>query len=457
MRRIALAAAGALMLSAIGLAGTSGGALAASTTRTQFGAPVKVTPTGGGGYEPGVYTDGFGNIFATAHKENAELLLSPDPNSPTYTRSMSWDWYSADGGKTFHDLPGLSPASLEQHDFGDEGDMSIDDAHHLYFTDTNVGDVTFTRWTVSGLGQYSLDFHRPVAPAGEPVDDRPWVVSHLDGHVFYFGNEGDKVTYTGGQGQPGSGNGPGRYTVYQSYDGGQTFNLTGYTLNDSGWCRPAAESGTSYVYAFCTNDGGSDDFSTPVQANGTLWAYVSSDDGRTFSRYKAGSYKALDTTTSWPSVYVAPDHSIWALYVDATKLDANDDPVGNKLVLFHSTDHGKTWSHQDITPQAGRYHYAWLAVSPSGKRLGIDYYYRPNDSQPWYVYGAIFSPSQKPVPVSLDPQNPVAPADHEPPGDFLECAFNADGTLDAIWTRDVVTTPVATLFRDIYFARSLTG
>ena len=34
---------------------------------TTFGAPVKVTPTGGFGYEPSFVADGFGNIFATAH------------------------------------------------------------------------------------------------------------------------------------------------------------------------------------------------------------------------------------------------------------------------------------------------------------------------------------------------------------------------------------------------------
>src|SRR5438046_612448 len=82
-----------------------------------------------------------------------------------------------------------------------------------------------------GLGQMPLDLHRPFLPAAEPVDDRPWVAAHGNGHVFYFGNEGDKVTYPLGQGT-GSGFGPGRYTVYRSYDGGQTFDTLGYTLKD---------------------------------------------------------------------------------------------------------------------------------------------------------------------------------------------------------------------------------
>src|SRR5437016_14663628 len=67
---------------------------------TAFGPPIQVTPYPGKGYEPAVYVDQFGNIFATAHKENWQLVLGPDPNAPTYTRSMSWDWVSTDGGLT---------------------------------------------------------------------------------------------------------------------------------------------------------------------------------------------------------------------------------------------------------------------------------------------------------------------------------------------------------------------
>src|SRR5260370_3586575 len=110
-----------------------------------FGPPVKVTPELGYGYEPTVVVDRFGNIFATAHKENWQLVLAPDINSPTFTRSMSWAWVSVDGGHRFQDIPGLTSLSLEQHQFGDEGDMAFDDVAHLYFVDTNVAYGTVTR------------------------------------------------------------------------------------------------------------------------------------------------------------------------------------------------------------------------------------------------------------------------------------------------------------------------
>src|SRR5438067_11035666 len=114
--------------------------ISSAAASTLFNTPVIVTPYPGKGYEPGLVVDQYGNIFATAHKENWQLVLGPDPNSPTYTRSMSWDWVSTDGGVTFHDLPGLTAARLEQHEFGDEGDMALDDAYHLDFVDTNVTD-----------------------------------------------------------------------------------------------------------------------------------------------------------------------------------------------------------------------------------------------------------------------------------------------------------------------------
>ena len=405
----------------------------ASAGGTTWGSPVRVTPSGGHGYEPAVYTDHYGNVFATAHKENWQLAASPDLNSPTFTRSMSWAWASSDGGQSFVDLPGLTPLSLEQHDFGDEGDMTVDDANHLYFVDTNVSDVTFTSWTIAGLGRYVLDQHRPLLPAGEPVDDRPWVTAHGNGHVFYFGNEGDKSTY-----------GNGRYTVYQSYDGGATFNPIGLTLPDSGWCRPAADHTApyKYVYAFCTND------------EGKLYAYTSADDGQTFTRYDMGTFNAADATTSWPTGEVAPDGSLWVLYVDGAT-DANGDTVTNTLNLYHSTNHGKTWSHKDITPMKGRYEYGWLSVSRDGKHLGIGVYYRPNNNSDWYVYGAAFGTGAKPALAKLDP---VATQDKhcsDANGDLMGSSFNPDGTLDVIWTRNTDPTTCGTVtVRDIYFARS---
>ena len=70
--RSALAAAGVLALTALAMPSTAGNGRAAAAP---FGAPVKVTPANGGGYEPTILADRFVNLYATAHKENAELAV----------------------------------------------------------------------------------------------------------------------------------------------------------------------------------------------------------------------------------------------------------------------------------------------------------------------------------------------------------------------------------------------
>src|SRR5205814_10701187 len=137
--------------------------------------------------------------------------------------------------------------------------------------------------------------------------------------------------------------------------------------------------GQHIVYAICGNDGGSDDTTTPVNPNGTLYSFVSLDDGQSWSRYVIGGYKAMDGTTSWPTVMVGPDGTVWAMFVDAHQLECSTDitgatscdPDSNRIMLYQSTNQGKTWKGKDITPRPGRYRYAWLAVSPAGPRLGM--------------------------------------------------------------------------------------
>jgi hypothetical protein len=455
MRRIALAVATTTMIAMIAIPST------AARRAARFAPPVKVTPDLGGGYEPAVYGDRFGNLFATAHKLVQQLVIAPDSRAPTGTRSMSWAWMSSDGGASWQNLPGM-PLDLEKHDFGDEGDMAIDDADHLYFVDTNVADVTLTRWTIKGLGEVTFDYHRPVLPAGEAVDDRPWIEAKGSGLVFYMGNEGDSHTYPAGHGS-GSGFGPGRYTLYRSTDGGQTFDNLGYTLKGSGWCRAAADhtKRSHYVYVVCTNDG---EIASPVDEatstygnHGLVYAYVSSNDGATFTRHTVGKYVGRNSAQEWPGTVVAPDGSIWSLLVDAGKLDGTN-PVTNRLILFHSTNHGRSWSRRDITPVAGRYRFSWFDISPDGKHLGLGVYYKAPNKNVFRVYGAIWKPGEIPALVSLDEGHPVSPPGEEPPHDLMGAAFRSDGMLGVMWTRHVDGTESGvernTAYRDIYFARS---
>jgi hypothetical protein len=404
------------------------------TAGKTWGTPAKVTPTNGYGYEPSFVVDTYGNAFATAHKENWQLALAPDANSPTFTRSMSWAWLSTDSGKTWTDPPGLSPASLEQHEVGDEGDMTQDDAGHIYYADTYAGDITLTRWSTNGLGSVAFDFTRPIIPTPE-ADDRPWITAHGDGHLFYFANMGNKI-YNGA-----------RYTVHASYDGGLTWDIVGIPLLDSGWCRPAADHrpGSQLVYAFCTNDGGK------------LYSFVSTNDGHSWTRYDVGTYNNADGTQSYPSLQVGPDGTLWALYVDSTDVGDGGIPNTNRLFLFKSTTQGRTFTKQEITPVAGRYQYGWLSISPDGRTLGLGIYYRPNANYAWSVAGTTWKAGARinaKTFVDLDITHPVSPSQNaEPPGDYLGSYFFPDGKLGVIWTRYVLWTDATTLERDIYFAK----
>jgi hypothetical protein len=460
----------AVRLTTAGAAALAAAAIApgwAGSPTPKFNAPIRVTPANGGGYEPGIYADHYGDLFMTAHKENAELALSPDSRSATGTRSMSWAWVSTDNGRHWSDLP-LGPADARNHEFGDEGDMAMDDANNLYFVDTEVADVTLTSWHIS-QGKSTMKYNTPILGSAQAVDDRPWITAHNNGDVFYFGNEGDKDTYPAGSQTAGPGSGAGRYTVYHSTDGGQTFSPTGVSLKGSGWCRPAAAPHSTYVYAVCTDDAGADDtVHNPGDSGytkGTLYSYVSPNDGKTWYRYPISHYNGQDSWTSWPTAQVAADGSIWMSYLDGetTHCSGACTPHSAQLIVAHSTNHGRSWHVYDATPAGAashwQYRYSWVTVSPDKHTLGLAVFGRPYDAKAaqqasWRVYGAVFQPGQHPTLVSLDKTPVTAPGFSSPPGDFLMSTFDKRGKLHAAWTRVVTTadTPAASayVYRDIY-------
>src|SRR5690242_604801 len=477
-RRVAIAAvvAGVLLVgSQLTAYGASSGAGGHRSTGLQFGTPVRLpTFEACGGYEPGLALDKYGNIFVTAHKQNHCDAVAADPSAPAGVRAESWLWTSTDG-VNFVDMPGLAnlPVALDQIDVGDEGDVALDDAGHFYFVDTKVVDDHFARWTVTGPGPSKMtqDIARPVVPTLMPVDDRPWVVAHGTSTVMYAGNEGDKDTYNVGSTaagctgtgilppQPGQQQNPpgGRYTVFLSHDGGSTFDPAGCTLPDSGWCRPAADHtpGSTYLYMLCTNDAGADyEVNTPGDPGftaGTLYSFVSADDGATWQRYRVDGYNSdlpgggATNDINWPQVVVAKDGSIYALFNDpVTGTDSTGAKikVSSRLHLYHSIDHGKTWAKQDVTPpNQGLIRYSWLDVAHDGKTIGIGYETHATVDGNWHVYAGT-SPrfGSAPTYVLVDPVE-TAPAGDFNFGDFFEVGFDSLGRLDVVYTRCVDLVP----------------
>jgi hypothetical protein len=448
---------------------TSAGAAPAGP---RFGAPVLLTTDKyAGGYEPSITVDRFNNVVVTAHKQNQTLVVSPDSRAATGVRSQSWLWTSKDG-KTFSDMPGLTPLQEQSAEFGDEGDLARDDTGHIYFVDTNVTDNSFSRYAATGNGKIALETTRPVGPFGEPVDDRPWIAAHGDGVVMYIGNQGDKVSYPVGTVRGGDGDayGPGRYTVYMSYDHGTTFDPVGITLNDSGWCRPAADhrAGSKLLYVLCTNDGGADDTTTNAgdagYTKGTLWSYVSKDDGKTWSRFRMGSYDAADKISTYPSVTIGKDGTLYALYNHSKTQHTQaipgaevpettiDDPIDSHLHLYTSKDNGRTWVDRDVTPAKGIIRYSWVDVANDGT-VGIAYYYRPNTASDWYVYAATAKAGKTFVPAKVS-KDKIASKDYGSAfGDFFQIAFGPDNKLNVAWTSQNTDLIAEGLNTDIYYAK----
>jgi hypothetical protein len=427
-------------------AATGAGALAsaaaphaATAVAPRFSKPqLLTTDANAGGYEPGVIVDRFGNIVVTAHKQNHTLVLSPDQRSTTGVRSMSWVWWSADGGKTFKDMPGLTVAQEQNAEFGDEGDLAWDSTGHIYFVDTNVSDISFSRWKATGRGELALEHTVPVAGMGNPVDDRPWVAAHGDGVVMYLGNEGDKQTSPAGSppvnGSKDPANGGGRYTAYMSYDHGDTFDHLGYQLKDSGWCRPITDRrpGSKTFYVVCSNDAGKH------------YAFVTHDDGKHFTRYDMGSYK----TSSWINGAVGPDGTVYAMYHDS------DDDKLNHIKLYTSKNQGKTWKKTDIpTGAPGKIEYSWMDVSAKGT-IGIAYYYTPEGKSDWNIWAGTAKPGKRFTFAKVAPGQKLTQSG-TPWGDFFQVAFGPDDKLNVVWTQNAAIAGQEGLNSDIYYARQL--
>jgi hypothetical protein len=469
MRRLLIASTCSAVLAGLSITAVASPAKPAPPA---FGKPVLLTVDKfAGGYEPSITVDRFNNVFVTAHKQNHTLVASPDSRSTLGLRSQSWLWTSKDG-TTFTDPPGKTPLQEQSYEFGDEGDLAADDTGHIYFVDTNVTDNSFSRYKATGNGQLALETTRPIGPFGEPLDDRPWIAAHGDGVVLYAGNQGDKATYPAGARGDGSAYGPGRYTVYMSYNHGDTFDPLGVTLADSGWCRPGADhrKGSKDLYVLCTNDGGAND----VQQNagdkgfevGTLWAYSSHDDGRTWHRSKMGTYDAAhEGNSTYPSLSVGKDGTIYALYNASRTVHSQilpggvpdpatgiDDPVDSHLRLYTSKDKGRTWSMRDVTPRKGMIRYTWLDVAPDGT-VGIAYYYRPTAKDDWYVYAATAKPG-KPFLANRVSSTKIASKDYGSAfGDFFQIAFGPDSKLNVVWTVQNTDLVAEGLNTDIYYAK----
>lgn len=413
----AVAAASVLALSAPSSAEPAG-----------FTPPLRLTEPNFGGFEPSIAVDRHNNVFVTAHKAPQNYLLGKDPHGPAPVRAASFLWHSADGGKTFGPLPGVTPVSENKLWPAIEGDFALDGADRLYFVDTYGADNSLTRWSTKGRGDVVADFSRP-AQGTSGLDDRPWLAAHGDGVVMYLGNGILRGSETAGN-----------YTVYMSYDGGESFNPTGVNLPGSTWCHGAADPRpkSTKLHVVCNSE------------TEALYAYTSDDDGRTFTRTQIGqSLKGGLDTDLWPSVAVGLDGTVHALFNLLPPGGGESAEVGTRLVHFSSRDGGRTWRQDDITPRPGHHYYSWLDVARDG-RIGVAYYYRSGLDKPWVLYAGTARPG---APLTVTALADVAPASSTAPqGDFFQVRFGPDRKLHVAYT-STMNSDSGVFPLDVYYTR----
>ncbi len=408
-----------------------------------FDLPSRVTPDLAGGFDPDVAVDGFGNIVVTAAKDDAMALVAPDTTAVPPVRAASWRWVSVDEGKSWKNLPGLA-GGVDNLVPGLEPDVAVDGKGVFYVVDGSRVDLSLTEYDVKGRDRITRrDGALPVRPTAR-LDTKPFVAAHGDGVVIAI-SAADPINDPVAIGdEQGTGFGPGRYVVY-GYDlATTTVEPTGYPLKDSVTCRPAAEAKRgSKRFAVACLDG-----------MGTVYAYVSTDDAKTFQRYAVSRYVATDPRPGHPSVTFAPDGTMHILISEGVVFDADGTPTATRLKLFSSKD-GARWRTRDVTDAPGIYRQASISAGPDG-RLGVAAYYRPNTDAKWNVVAGSFRPTERTVYLTAFAHDePVAEATaKEPPGSYLSLTWSAQRRMHVTWTRthDAASSGV---LHEVWHSRSL--
>ena len=133
----------------------------------------------------------------------SEPVIEAAPDGTLYASSVCCVggsppvWVSRDAGATWQDLetPGIREA------VGIEGDLAIDAAGNVYFTDILLGAMWITSWDAEGNWRHTT----PVPFL--PLVDRPWVRAGAEDVVYFLYNTGRSTNF------------------HASTDGGRTFSL----------------------------------------------------------------------------------------------------------------------------------------------------------------------------------------------------------------------------------------
>lgn len=380
-----------------------------------------VTPESFAG-EPSVAVGPEGTIYITG------------PGGTTFPASAARLWVSHDDGVTFDYVEWLSAdTGISNLPFGLEGDVAVDDAGNVYFTDLSGANAQLS----SSDDQGRTWMMQTPAIFEIPEGDRPWLAAGSEGLVVVAWNQ----RATG-------------YWIAVSSDGGQSFptqtNLEGSGLVD---------------------DGGSFAGVPRVAPDGTIYAarlvdpVVTDDEGA----WGPTLYRSTDGGESLTSHVVHPtaNRTGWVFVVPAVDAAGNVYVVwaetdGSRLQVFYasSNDRGDTWNPPVLVGNpAGTTAMPWIAAGSPG-HVAIAYYGAPMgqgnpdevaEDAEWYPYVVDIwdahtdTPHQSSLLLSNDPvlrgpmcvvglscTGPDAPS--RSLGDYLMVDIAPDSTVHTAWT-----------------------
>lgn len=256
-------------------------------------------------------------------------------------------WVTRDAGATWSELE--TPGAREA--IGIEGDLAIDAAGNVYFTDILLGALWITSWDAEGDWRHTTPVVLP------PLVDRPWVRAGAEDIVYFLYNTGATGT-----------------NFHVSRDGGRTFLPTPDATFPAplGTIAQGPEAEHLWVVA------------------GRL-LYESQDGGATWS---AGEEVPLPTDASQD----ARGFGFETVAVDAAgnvgvAYDLGQEETGYAIHLATRTPAGE-WSVSDISPPKGTHVMPWVEAGPAGGFVVAWYGIASEASSPesvapdapWHVY-----------------------------------------------------------------------
>jgi hypothetical protein len=263
-------------------------------------------------------------------------------------------WYSTDGKKF---VEAESPGHAREWGIGAEGDLAVDDKGRVYFVDTYVPGLLFSRWTKDGKGAPTWDYTVPVAGVPPGVNDRPWLAYGKKGLYLYVNH----VSHT---------------AVYRSTDHGMRWSSEG----------PLTWRGDALGQPFFPGHIAADRKSNTLWVSGVvregdrdaLGSAVSTDGGATFTESviakpppRPGGFSPIFTGAT--AVDAAGNgYASWSTF----------DDEGCDVHFAASTNKGKSWLRPvTVSSGPGCATFPWIAAGDSGK-IALAWYETPTTRKP---------------------------------------------------------------------------